>query len=176
MPASGNAVDRSLTVTTTSQEAMPANPSRYGYEVWNDASVDVWVRMGTPAVASAGGGNKKVAANGGRLFGTGDVVDQKAMHIICKLDGKVVATGRLTIQKGWGKVERIAVLEGHRGKGIGKMVTLYLIKLEKERDVKGIYAHIQTYAVDFYKKLGFQLEGEIFVEAGIDHYRAVLGD
>jgi hypothetical protein len=47
--------DRSLTATTTSQRACPANPARYRLLIQNlDAAVDVHVNLGSAATTGAG--------------------------------------------------------------------------------------------------------------------------
>jgi hypothetical protein len=59
--------DRSIVATTTSQTLMPANATRMRLLVRNDSAVDVWINFGAPAVATAGAGNYRIAANGGSL-------------------------------------------------------------------------------------------------------------
>jgi len=65
--ASGKAgTARDITASTTSQTLMAAMTTRGKFIVSNDSTVDVWINtLGRPAVAAAGGGNKKIAANGG---------------------------------------------------------------------------------------------------------------
>ncbi|GAM01749.1 hypothetical protein [Sphingomonas parapaucimobilis] len=59
--------DRSITASTTSQTLMASNTIRSRILIRNDSTVDVWVNFGATAVATAGGGNFKIAANGGSL-------------------------------------------------------------------------------------------------------------
>lgn len=56
--------DRSVTATTTSAQLMAANTSRTKFFVKNDSTIDVWINFGATAVATAGGGNMKIAAGG----------------------------------------------------------------------------------------------------------------
>ena len=49
---------------------------------------------------------------------------------------------------------------------------MLLTSLEDEarrRGVTGILLHSQLYALEFYKKQGYEPLGEVFKEAGIDH-------
>ncbi len=83
-------VDRSMTVTTTSQQLMAANSNRQNFFIKNDSAVDVYIRYGTdPASATIGGGNIKIAANGGYLEGT----DQRAIQIIAASATAAVTAG-----------------------------------------------------------------------------------
>lgn len=64
-PAAGT--DKSAATSTASSVLMAANASRKGFFIKNDTTIDVWVNFGATAVATAGSGNYKIAANGGYL-------------------------------------------------------------------------------------------------------------
>lgn len=57
--------DKSITATTSAQTLMAASTTRGKFYVKNDSTIDVWINVGGTAVAAAGTGNIKVAANGG---------------------------------------------------------------------------------------------------------------
>jgi len=64
--ASRPGTDRSVTlVANTAQTLMAANTARNGFLISNDTASDVWINTIGAATAAAGGGNKKIAANGG---------------------------------------------------------------------------------------------------------------
>lgn len=91
-------------------------------------------------------------------------------HIIGKKDGEPVATGRIIFKKNKVvKLERIAVLEQFRGENIGKQLVEFMINFSLLRQYCTIYIHAQTHLLQYYEKLGFVAEGEIFQEANIDH-------
>lgn len=77
-----NGVNRSTSSGTAAAVAMPANLNRRGWKIKNDSTVDVWINFTTSATASAGGGNMKVAANGGYLASEPSFVETGAMSII----------------------------------------------------------------------------------------------
>jgi len=68
------------------------------------------------------------------------------------------------------KLERFAVLPEHRKKGIGDLLVQKVLEdvLPLNRPV---YLHSQLRACSLYRRHGFAEEGEIFVEAGIEHYK-----
>jgi predicted GNAT family N-acyltransferase len=86
--------------------------------------------------------------------------------------GVAVGTARLRAyegERGVGKVERVAVLREHRGKGLG---TLLMEKVEEEalkHGFRSLKLNSQAHANVFYERLGYEAEGETFVEAGIEH-------
>ena len=82
---------------------------------------------------------------------------------------KAVGTARYRVVNNVIKFERFAFLEHIRGKGLGRDILRFMlndVRLLK----KSIMLNAQEYAVDFYKKTGFVVCGEKFMEAGIPHY------
>ncbi len=92
--------------------------------------------------------------------------DKRYIHILA-LDGKnPVATARLTLD---GHIGRVAVLKKYRKYGIGKQLMLQLEETASEMGFDEIKIDAQCHAVHFYRKLGYDAYGEVFLDAGIDH-------
>ena len=94
--------------------------------------------------------------------------DAVSVHALVRLNREPVGTGRLNPA---GKIGRIAVLPGLRGRGIGALITRRLLEEAHHRGIREPYLHAQLQAVPFYEKLGFASEGDVFDEAGILHVR-----
>ena len=75
-------------------------------------------------------------------------------------------------EKGF-KLERFAVLPEFRGKGIASKMVDFVIK-DLPESAKYVYLHAQVEAMPLYLKANFVAEGEMFEEAGIQHYKMVL--
>jgi len=105
-----------------------------------------------------------------------DEFDEVAYHVLCRVEGEAVATGRVHIIPEGGKIERVAVLDQHRGKGIGKAIVHHLIEYARDAQSGKIFANVQLEAVPFYEKMGFVGGGEHFYEGGIEHIRMELRD
>ncbi len=99
--------------------------------------------------------------------------EDKCVHFIAKADGKAVGCGRIRLVGGKFKLERLAVLDEHRGKGYGKDIVRSMVRYTKRNNAKG-FMYAQYYLLDFYKSLGFEPKGEPFDEAGIKHIRMDL--
>jgi predicted GNAT family N-acyltransferase len=97
-----------------------------------------------------------------------DADDAVSIHALARLNREPVGTGRLNPA---GKIGRIAVIAGLRGRGIGALITRRLLEEARRRGIREPYLHAQLQAVPFYEKLGFRSEGEVFDEAGIPHVR-----
>ncbi|NOJ94453.1 GNAT family N-acetyltransferase [Corallococcus sp. CA049B] len=106
-----------------------------------------------------------------------DAEDALAYHVIAYQGGHAIGTGRLVKlpeppagQAGtWGQIGRMAVLQAHRKARVGSLLLTSLEEEARRRNVNGIMLHAQLYALDFYKKHGYQPVGAVFDEAGIDH-------
>ena len=94
--------------------------------------------------------------------------DTHATHVIVSLNNKPIGCARIRSNT-VAKLERIAILTKYQQKGYGAQLMNYLITYCRERQVKEISLHSQTYIVDFYKKFGFNTRGTPFFEAGIEH-------
>lgn len=68
-----------------------------------------------------------------------------------------------------GQIGRMAVLEAHRGHGIGAMLLAAAVEEGKARGFDRLYLHAQSYAEEFYRRGGFLPYGDEFDEAGIPH-------
>lgn len=102
-----------------------------------------------------------------------DGLDDESIHFIAYVQGEPAGTCRYrTTQKGY-KLERFAVLEKFRGRGIGKRLVQtvlgYLEQLKLEAGTL-LYLHAQVEAMGLYSRFGFEKVGEKFDEVGIDHF------
>lgn len=68
------------------------------------------------------------------------------------------------------KIERVAVLEECRGKGIATILLKQVIEEIKSKTNKPITLHSQLLAIPLYKRLGFKQYGDLFYEADIPHF------
>jgi len=98
--------------------------------------------------------------------------DREALHIIVKDRGRVIGSARVQfLTDNQAKLERMAVLERYRRKGIGKGMLLFLDAVWKDKQVRQVIIHAQLEVVPFYKLYGFDELGLPFREAGIKHIK-----
>ena len=64
---------------------------------------------------------------------------------------------------------RMAVLKEYRNKGIGSFLIEKAITTAKLNQLSKISISAQCHAIDFYKKFGFEVTSEIYLDAGISH-------
>jgi predicted GNAT family N-acyltransferase/uncharacterized RDD family membrane protein YckC len=105
-----------------------------------------------------------------------DGLDAGAIHVLGEEAGEPVATGRIRNVDGWAKLERIAVLQPARGRQLGHGIVEFMLDVARQRGCRNFKMHAQAHLVTFYRQHGFEPRGEMFREAGIDHYLMVKGD
>ncbi|MEM1432871.1 MAG: GNAT family N-acetyltransferase [Pseudomonadota bacterium] len=85
--------------------------------------------------------------------------------------GQLLGCARLTPQ---GQIGRMAVLEAVRGFRIGQALLEAVIDHARTRGFEQVFLHAQTHALEFYRKAGFSVRGDRFLDAGIEHLEMIL--
>jgi len=96
-----------------------------------------------------------------------DEFDTDSTHILAYYDNKAVGTARLLNDR---HIGRMAVLKAYRNRNIGKNMLKYILKLAKTKSIHKIELSAQEHAVEFYKKYGFSVTSDVYLDAGIPHY------
>lgn len=113
--------------------------------------------------------------------------EERCEHFVAVVDhpegARVVGTAMLdpasSVEDGrrLGKVLQVAVDPQMQGQGIGRrvMVAVEARAMREQEDgglgLDGVYCHAQARAIGFYEQLGWSIQSETFLEAGIEHKR-----
>ena len=99
-----------------------------------------------------------------------DEFEAESIHFLGECDGQPIAAGRLRILPGAvAKIERVAVRKAWRGQGYARQMVQAIMAEAGRRKVVKFKLHAQVYLENFYASFGFQRQGGIFSECGIDH-------
>lgn len=98
-----------------------------------------------------------------------DGLDAGCQHFIAWRRERAIGTARLREVDGRAKAERVAVVEGSRGSGIGVGLMARLEDAARTLGHRELVLHSQESAIGFYEKLGYEPVGERFMEADIPH-------
>lgn len=105
-----------------------------------------------------------------------DAYEDECRHFLALLDGAPCGAARWRYTPKGIKLERFAVSAAFRRKGVASaLVQAVLDDVQAQPEVAGklMYMHAQTTALPLYKKFGFEIQGDMFVECDIDHYLMV---
>lgn len=83
-----------------------------------------------------------------------------------KLAGVLVLTD---LGEGYARMRQVAVEEGLRSRGIGKLLVEHSESILRSKGYKEIVLHARMTVTDFYKKLGYEVASEVFTEVMIPH-------
>ncbi|MEU4272488.1 GNAT family N-acetyltransferase [Streptomyces sp. NPDC026092] len=109
-----------------------------------------------------------------------DAYDVTAVHVLAvREDGLPLGTGRLlhgadAVGKtggdaSVGSLGRLAVSKAARGLGVGAALVRAIEDAARERGLTAVDLHAQTHALGFYERLGYEVYGPEFPDAGIPH-------
>jgi predicted GNAT family N-acyltransferase len=100
-----------------------------------------------------------------------DEHEATATHMVALDESGVIATCRLRWIDDDLKLERMAVEKRVRGQGVGSRLVEAAETLARDEGAARMILNAQTRARDFYASNGYEAEGELFMEAGIEHIR-----
>lgn len=106
-----------------------------------------------------------------------DGKDRKALHVIGKLNGKVVAYTRCFapgIYFDEAAIGRVVVYEDYRKDGFGhEIMRASIVAIENHFSTTTIALSAQTYLMRFYRQHGFVETGNEYLEDGIPHIQMI---
>ena len=102
-----------------------------------------------------------------------DEFEHSSIHIIGEIENEPIAAARIRFPGNWAKLERIAVRKEWRGNNYGHQLVDFMIRYCLNLGFHTMKMNAQAHLVDFYAKHGFERVGEMFYEAGIEHYQMV---
>lgn len=100
-----------------------------------------------------------------------DEYDRVALHFLLFVANIAIGTARVVLLEdgNTAKIGGVAVLQSHRGFGLGNQLMHAIEKAPELSKCKRLILQAQTHALNFYKQLGYIEEGPEFLDAGIPH-------
>ena len=98
-----------------------------------------------------------------------DGLDEEAIHFLAYQNGIAIGCARAIMNNNTMQLGRMAVLKEYRRQGIGSALIEKAIATSKHNLLSSIYISAQCHAIDFYKAFGFEVTGDIYLDAGIPH-------
>ncbi|EPX77750.1 GNAT family N-acetyltransferase [Litoreibacter arenae] len=102
-----------------------------------------------------------------------DGKDAICRHYLAHVNDLPAATARVMPLGTKAKIQRVAVLDIHRGTGLGAELMRFILD-DLQDDFDEAILGSQTHAIGFYEKLGFKAFGPEYDDAGIPHRDMLL--
>ncbi|MFV0361380.1 GNAT family N-acetyltransferase [Tropicimonas sp.] len=104
-----------------------------------------------------------------------DGLDDVAMHLLARDRDLPVGTLRIRFVGDAAKIERVCVLSDYRGRNVGlALMRAALDRVSQMPGLSQVRLGAQVTVIGFYRRLGFRVEGDEFLDAGIPHRHMVL--
>ena len=107
-----------------------------------------------------------------------DYSDKDAHHLLLYKEERLIGYARVFppgIKYQTASIGRIVIELDQRGEGFGKMITDESINyIRKNFPKSNVSISAQYRLVNFYKDLGFESVGDVYLEDGIDHIKMIL--
>jgi predicted GNAT family N-acyltransferase len=98
--------------------------------------------------------------------------DLEAIHLkALDQQGTIIATARMLPNQ---YIGRMCVQKSWRGLGVGLAMMRFFIGLARENGISSLHLNAQVSAIPFYRRLGFEVDSEVFMEADIPHQHMTL--
>jgi len=98
-----------------------------------------------------------------------DGLDDLAIQVVAVEAGHVIGTCRVLVEGEIGRLGRMAVEAGARGRGLGAAILAAAEQSARDAGARQMRLHAQRYIEDLYAATGYTPYGEPFVEEGIEH-------
>lgn len=84
---------------------------------------------------------------------------------------EILASCQFIVENGRAKMRQVATQKKYQKQGIGMKLYRYCEYYLKEEGIDEIYCHARLSAVSFYKKMGFDIVSNEFIEVGLPHVK-----
>jgi len=95
--------------------------------------------------------------------------DQSAVHVVVMEDDRLIGTCRLLIDSGVARLGRMVVSAERRGAGVGSAILEEADRTALAAGAGAIRLNAQVPARGVYDRAGYEAEGAVFMEEGIEH-------
>ncbi|MFM2668399.1 GNAT family N-acetyltransferase [Vibrio mediterranei] len=100
--------------------------------------------------------------------------DNGAIHIGASVGNKLVCVASIFIDGNQGRLRKFATLPDYQGQGIGSQVIEFVLNMLERQNIEVFWCDARESALDFYKRFGMVIEGDIFYKKGVAYKKASL--
>jgi predicted GNAT family N-acyltransferase len=104
-----------------------------------------------------------------------DGLDGECTHVLATSADVPIGAARFRVIGDTVKIQRVCVSRDFRGKGVGAAIIGFIVAHARDNRLAS-FAKLgaQTHALDFYRRLGFEVIGDEYMDASIPHRDMLL--
>ena len=97
--------------------------------------------------------------------------EDQSLHLVALRDNQVIGCVLFHPEGDTGRMQQLAVSSDHQARGVGTQLVRELEKRLGEDGFKSLYKEVRLPVIEFFEKIGYRPEGELYERAGLDHRR-----
>jgi ribosomal protein S18 acetylase RimI-like enzyme len=97
--------------------------------------------------------------------------EDDSLHLVALKDHKVIGCVLFHPEGKTGRMHQLAVADGHQARGLGTQLVQTLEERLRDDGYQSLYKEVRAPVVEFFEKIGYRTEGELYERSGLDHYR-----
>jgi ribosomal protein S18 acetylase RimI-like enzyme len=97
--------------------------------------------------------------------------EESSLHLVALKDHKVIGCVLFHPEGDTGRMHQLAVSADHQARGIGTQLVQVLEERLKDDGYQSLYKEVRLPVIEFFEKIGYRPEGELYERSGLDHRR-----
>lgn len=101
--------------------------------------------------------------------------EKNYIYVLARDEDQVpIGTGRILIESDVATIGRMAILKDWRHHGVGSAILNRLMKIGQSSGATAFVLSAQLTAIEFYQSHGFVAQGDVYLDAGIEHRKMTM--
>jgi ribosomal protein S18 acetylase RimI-like enzyme len=97
--------------------------------------------------------------------------EEDSLHLVALKDHKVIGCVLFHPEGKSGRMHQLAVAADQQARGLGTQLVGVLEERLRDDGYQSLYKEVRVPVVEFFEKIGYRQEGELYERSGLDHFR-----
>lgn len=98
--------------------------------------------------------------------------DEDALHVGAYEGDSLVGVGSFFLSTPNAQLRKLAILPAYQRVGIGTQLLFFGGRILKQQGIELLWCDARENSKAFYEKMGFRVDGEVFVKSGVSYLKA----
>lgn len=97
--------------------------------------------------------------------------EEQSLHLVARIDNEVIGCVLFHPEGTTGRMQQLAVSSERQARGVGTLLVQELENRLRDDGFNSLYKEVRLPVIEFFEKIGYRPEGELYQRAGLDHRR-----